>query len=169
MPPAPASLAQFDRKRIRAGHHHFISHIKLEASHPSGRPLFSRTIQIDKVLERGKFLFSSGEDAKLSGASLAIATHSSAQDFSVSLDGADDVSKALAGKKCFLFVVYKADSPLLTTYKKSMGDSLFAFPVSAELSYCSFGMKKHFTQPFEVTGLLHKSGHANCTTQQVGQ
>lgn len=146
-----------------------ISHVNLEARHPTGKSLFTRTIQIDKDLERRKFMFSSGEDAKLNGMSLGIAGHGSLDDFTKSLDDAGDVSKVLAGKKCFLFVVYKSDSPLLNNYRKSMGPRLVTFPVKAELSYYSFGMNKHFTQAFEVTGVLHESSHTKCTAQHAAR
>lgn len=140
-----------------------ISHLDLRATHPDGKHLFLRTIQITHDLEKGKFHRSTGEDEMIKGARLNVAEHDTQEAFVKDLSKSGEMTKVVTGEKCFLWVVYNADNPLLATYAKHLGPKLHRFPVEADLTYYSYAMRRQIKQKVDVVGMLQQSNHEKCT------
>jgi len=149
-----------------------ISHLALDATHPNGKHLFTRTIQIDKEVDKEKFLFVAGDDDRLKGRRLIIRENTDDIGLSYALTDAGDTEAVVAGHKCHLWVVYKQDSALLQMYKNNLGTNLRTYPVHVDLFYYSVKRREMRSISIEAVGLLQRSIEGTCapiTSNRAGQ
>jgi hypothetical protein len=145
-----------------------LSHVRLTANKSNGAHIFTRTIQIDEVVETGKFSSVKGDDSKRQTIGpLLVMSHDRDEDFDAALIDAGDIAAIEAGRKCFLWVVYASASPLLEGYRDRMGDSLRSYPVSARLYFSSLTTRNSHVVDIPVVGLLNMLDVDRCRTAHM--
>lgn len=111
---------------------------------------------MSKDVEHQKLLSAGGGDEKLGGLILEVATHPNDDLFHRSLAESGAVDEVVANKKCYLWVVYQANDPLLKMFREQMGNALRTYPAKATLHAHALRDGRDLTIPIEVVGVLHR-------------
>lgn len=145
-----------------------LSHVYLSAKTSDGTHVFTRALQIDQVVEAGKFSFTEGDDAKRqTKGPLIVFGHDLEEKFVAAMTDSGHLAAVDADKKCFLWVVYGSDSPLLQNYRDQMGVKLRSYPVTARLHFRSLTTSKPHVVEIPVVGILNMLDTDRCRTAHV--
>lgn len=140
----------------------FVSHLSIVAKRPDGKTLFTNNFTINRQLEKGNFLYAVGDEDRLKGLRLPIATFSSDDVWLKALAAANDAPSIVSKKTCLLFVVYHSQDHDLLNYQQRLKERLRTYTATGTLHIYSLESKKTILVPVNLVGLLQVREESDC-------
>ena len=140
----------------------FVSHLSIVAKRPDGRTLFTNNFTINRQLEKGSFLYAIGDEDRLKGLRLPIATFSNEDVWLKALAAANDAPSVVAKRTCLLFVVYHSQDHDLLNYQQRLKEGLRTYSATGTLHIYSLESKKSILVPIQLVGLLQVREESDC-------